>query len=88
MIGLAFALFGLFILIYVVAIRLMTSDPVPGFAFLASLIAIFSGVQLVAIGLIGEYLARIYERSMDRPPYLIAETTGAEQSAKHASHEG
>ena len=87
LIGLAFALFGLLVLIYVVTVRLMTSDPVPGFAFLASLIAIFSGVQLVAIGLIGEYLARIYERSMDRPPYLIAQIKGAEQSAKHVSHE-
>lgn len=75
LVGLALALFGFLVLIYVVAIRLMTTDPVPGFAFLASLVAMFSGAQLVAIGLIGEYLARIYERTMERPAYLVAETT-------------
>jgi hypothetical protein len=46
---------------------------VPGFTFLASVIAIFSGVQLFALGIFGEYLARIHFRTMDRPPYVISE---------------
>ena len=46
---------------------------VPGFAFLASIIAIFSGAQLFALGIIGEYLARMHFRSMDRPTYLVRE---------------
>ena len=86
LIGLAFALFGFLVLIYVVAIRLMTADPVPGFAFLASLVAIFSGAQLVAIGLIGEYLARIYERTMERPAYLVAETTKSGEAKVPSQH--
>jgi undecaprenyl-phosphate 4-deoxy-4-formamido-L-arabinose transferase len=44
---------------------------VPGFAFLASIIAIFSGVQLLTLGVIGEYLARMHMRIMDRPPYSV-----------------
>jgi hypothetical protein len=46
---------------------------VPGFAFLASIVVIFSGAQLFALGIFGEYLARMYYRSMDRPTYLIGE---------------
>ena len=40
-----------------------------GFPFLASVIAIFSGAQLFALGVIGEYLARMYFRTMERPTY-------------------
>jgi undecaprenyl-phosphate 4-deoxy-4-formamido-L-arabinose transferase len=54
---------------------------VPGFAFLASIIAIFAGAQLFALGVIGEYLARIYYRSMDRPPYAVRERAGSRQGA-------
>lgn len=73
--GFAFALFGFFILAYVVSRWLVAGSAVPGFAFLASIIAIFSGAQLIALGIIGEYLARMHFRSMERPPYLIRATT-------------
>ena len=53
---------------------------VPGFAFLASIIAIFGGGQLFAIGMIGEYLARMHWRSMNRPPFAIAETLGGDDT--------
>jgi undecaprenyl-phosphate 4-deoxy-4-formamido-L-arabinose transferase len=43
----------------------------PGFPFLASTIAIFGGVQLFALGIIGEYLARLFDRSLDRPTYAV-----------------
>jgi hypothetical protein len=39
------------------------------------MIALVSGAQLFALGIFGEYLARMFERSMDRPPYVIQETT-------------
>ena len=48
---------------------------VPGFPFLASIIAIFSGVQLFVLGIFGEYLARIHFRTLDRPTYLVWQTT-------------
>ena len=53
---------------------MIDGSAMPGFPFLASIIAIFSGVQLFALGIIGEYLARIHFRSMDRPAYVVAET--------------
>jgi undecaprenyl-phosphate 4-deoxy-4-formamido-L-arabinose transferase len=74
--GFAFSLFGFAAMIYVLVDYVVRGDPVPGFPFLASLIAIFSGAQLFALGILGEYLARIYYRSMDRQPYTIRQTVG------------
>ncbi len=70
LLGFAFTLFGVAIFFYVV-ISYLLDGSVPGFPFLASLIALFSGIQLFALGILGEYLARIFDRSMDRPPYVI-----------------
>ena len=75
LIGFGFALFGGLVLVYVVGRYLIQGGVVPGFAFLASTIAIFSGVQLFALGIIGEYLARMYYRLMDRPSYVIKPPT-------------
>lgn len=76
LIGFLFTLFGFGILVIVLATYLINGgSSVPGFAFLASIIAIFSGAQLFALGIIGEYLARMHFRSMDRPTYLIREVT-------------
>lgn len=73
-IGFAFACFGLAILVYVLSGWLVQGSAVPGFAFLASIIAIFSGAQLMALGIIGEYLARMYLRTMEQPSYIVRET--------------
>lgn len=70
-VGFAFTLFGVAVLIYVVGRYLVHGGSVPGFPFLASVIAIFAGVQLFAIGIIGMYLARMHFRLMGRPPYSI-----------------
>lgn len=74
--GFLFALFGFLVLGYVLVRYLISGSSVPGFPFLASIIAIFSGVQLFALGIIGEYLARMHFRTMDRPPYLVREEVG------------
>lgn len=77
LLGFALALFGVVVLVYVVGRALFFGIVVPGFAFLASTIAIFSGAQLFALGIIGEYLARIHFRTMDRPVYTVRSTTDA-----------
>ena len=74
--GFIFALFGFMVLAYVLIRYFALGGSVPGFPFLASLIAIFSGVQLFALGVIGEYLARMHFRTMERPPYSMRERTG------------
>ncbi|HXF86174.1 MAG TPA: glycosyltransferase family 2 protein [Anaerolineales bacterium] len=73
-IGFGMTLFGLGVFVYVLVIY-FTLGSLPGFPFLASIIALFSGAQLFALGIFGEYLARIFDRSMDRPVYIIREKT-------------
>lgn len=77
LLGFAMTGFGLLILIYVVGRYLIEGSPVEGFPFLASIISIFAGAQMFAIGIIGEYLARMHFRTMDRPPYVVRQALPA-----------
>jgi undecaprenyl-phosphate 4-deoxy-4-formamido-L-arabinose transferase len=72
--GFILTLFGMGVLVYVL-IRTMSEGSIPGFPFLASIISIFSGAQLFSLGVFGEYLARIFHRSMNQPAYVIGEST-------------
>ncbi len=72
--GFVFTLFGFFVLVYVL-VTYFTAGSVDGFPFISSIIAIFSGAQLFALGIIGEYLARLFERSSGRKTYAIGNTT-------------
>ena len=72
-IGFIFSILGFLALGYVLLKYLILGSVVPGFAFLASTILLFSGVQLLALGIIGEYLARMYEKSMGEPTYSFRE---------------
>ena len=74
-IGLLFTLFGIAVLVFVLSRYLLYGSTVQGFPFLASLLTIFSGAQLFALGIIGEYLARVHLRTMDRPSYAIGTRT-------------
>ncbi len=73
--GFVFTLFGFIVLTYVLGRYVIQGGSVPGFPFLASIISIFSGAQLFALGIIGEYLARMHFRMMERPPYVVRLTT-------------
>ena len=63
------------VLIWVLVRPLITGDSVPGFPFLAATIAIFSGTQLLILGVIGQYIGRMHFRVMNKPTYTIAERT-------------
>jgi glycosyltransferase involved in cell wall biosynthesis len=78
--GLTVTFFGFCVLGFVLATYFMRPDGVPGFPFLASIIAIFSGAQLFALGIMGEYLARMHVRLMERPAFVIAESLDGLQS--------
>lgn len=75
MVGFVLTLFGVSVLGFVLTRYFLVGDPVPGFPFLASVIAIFSGAQLFALGIIGEYLARMHFRMMARPAYAVRSST-------------
>lgn len=70
-VGFLMTLFGLAIFVYVLVSALLRGTVVPGFAFLASVIAIFSGTQMFLFGIMGEYLARMYFRTLERPVYTV-----------------
>jgi glycosyltransferase involved in cell wall biosynthesis len=76
-VGFVFVVFGFAMLAYILGVYLVVGSVVPGFIFLASIIIIFSGAQLFALGIFGEYLARIHFRTMDRPAYVVREQIGA-----------
>lgn len=80
LIGFLFFGFGVLVLVYVLGRYLVAGTPVAGFPFLASIIALFAGAQLFALGIIGEYLARMYLRSMDRPVYTVRQSLGNDEA--------
>jgi glycosyltransferase involved in cell wall biosynthesis len=71
LVGFAFTALGLLIFLYVIIRYFIAGSTVPGFPFLASLIAIFSGSQLLALGIMGEYMARMHFRTMNKPSYVV-----------------
>ena len=82
-VGLLTSFFGISMFFYVVIRRLLETDYVPGFTFIASEVALFAGLQLFAIGIIGEYLARLHFRTMGKPAYVIRDTVG--EGSSHTS---
>ncbi len=76
-IGFVMTLLGVGVFVYVLVIY-FTQWSLPGFPFLASIISLFSGAQLFALGIFGEYLARMFDRIMDRPPYVVAMQIGGQ----------
>jgi undecaprenyl-phosphate 4-deoxy-4-formamido-L-arabinose transferase len=82
MIGFFFTVVGTVALIYVVIKYLIEGGSVPGFSFLASMVAIFSGAQLFSLGIIGEYLARMHARTMQHPTYAVRQMTEHAQEAR------
>ncbi len=74
--GLLVSFFAFLYAIKIVVDTLVYGNPVKGYPSLMVAILFFSGVQLVALGIIGEYLGRLYEESKQRPVYLIRQRYG------------
>ena len=69
--GILAALLGFLLAAYVVLRYLFWGTPVQGFTFVAAGLNFFAGVQLLALGMVGEYIGRIYRKNQDRPLYLV-----------------
>jgi undecaprenyl-phosphate 4-deoxy-4-formamido-L-arabinose transferase len=74
-VGFLFSFFGLLSLVYTLICFFLFGATVSGFPFLASIISIFAGFQLASLGVIGEYLATMHFRLMDKPTYSIMKST-------------
>ena len=70
--GLAISIASFCMGTWIVLEKLFLNQPIPGFATLAAAIFFLAGIQLVAIGIVGEYVARIFEEVKQRPQYIVA----------------
>ena len=75
--GFVISSFGFALLAYVLARFVIEPTDVEGFTFLAAAISLFSGVQLLSLGVVGEYLARMHFRTMGRPAYAVRDEIGS-----------
>ena len=73
-VGLFSSLISIIGIFYVLYVRLMTSNWIAGWAGLALAILLSSGIQLLSIGVLGEYIGNIYIESKNRPLYFIRES--------------
>ena len=72
-VGAVISLLALLYALWVVIETLLFGNPTPGSATITVALMFFSGVQLFSIGILGEYLGRVYEEVKRRPLYLIAD---------------
>ena len=93
--GLATALVALVYGGYVIAKAMLYGDPVAGWPSMMAVILLLGGVQLIALGMIGEYLGRLYTEAKQRPLYVVSDWQpapgeayagrGSETGSSHAS---
>ena len=68
--------------LYIITITLIFGSTVPGFATILVAVIFFGGIQLLSIGIMGEYIARIFNEVKQRPKYIIARKIGFENNLK------
>jgi glycosyltransferase involved in cell wall biosynthesis len=78
-IGFLVSLVSLIYAIYIVTVTLIYGADLPGFPSLIVAIMFFGGIQLLSIGILGEYIARIFTEVKQRPKYLIEIKHGFEE---------
>src|SRR5207249_3542099 len=79
-VGLLMTLGGLAYLGYVLYATLVTKSTVPGWSSLICVQIVFSGATLMALGLIGDYVARLYDEAKRRPLYVISSAINVAQA--------
>jgi len=78
--GIAISLLNVPLAIFLLA-NWWTGQPLPGYTPVMLVLTVFFGIQFLLMGLIGEYLYRIYLEAMQRPLYIVADRCGASASA-------
>ena len=72
--GVSMTLISLAALIFIIVRRILFGDPVAGWASLICVVIFIGGIQLLCLGVIGQYLAKTYAESKNRPHYIISDT--------------
>ncbi|MDE6548725.1 MAG: glycosyltransferase family 2 protein [Muribaculaceae bacterium] len=76
--GFIVSLVSICYMIYIVCKTLIYGEPIQGFPTIICTILFLGGSQLLALGIIGEYIGKIYNESKHRPPYIVAEESQTE----------
>lgn len=72
--GIGMTFFSIISLIFIVARKIIVGDPVAGWASTICIMLFIGGVQLFCIGIMGQYIAKIYMETKHRPHFIIAES--------------
>lgn len=74
--GFIIAIFSFVLMLFHFIKALIWGDPIQGFPTLVVLILFLGGIQLLSIGILGEYLGRVFNESKHRPVYIVREYNG------------
>lgn len=72
-VGMIFCILSLLLIIFIVVRTLVFGDPVAGWPSTICIVSLISGVQLFCIGIVGQYMAKMYMEVKQRPIYLVKE---------------
>ena len=71
--GIVFCLLAFLLIVFIVVRTLLFGDPVGGWPSLVCIISLVSGVQLFCLGIVGQYMSKMYMEVKNRPIYLVKE---------------
>jgi len=74
--GLVISMFAFLYALFLAGLKIISGIDVPGYASIMVAVLFFGGVQLITLGIIGEYLARMYNEVKGRPLYLVRDRWG------------
>ncbi|MBE3602714.1 glycosyltransferase family 2 protein [bacterium] len=80
--GLVISVFAFLYALFLAGLKIIRGIDVPGYASIMVAVLFFGGVQLISLGIIGEYLARMYNEVKGRPLYLVRDAWGFEKPAR------
>ena len=75
-IGMVFGLMSFLVILHVLYVKYVADDAVPGWATMTASVLFLGGIQLVGIGILGEYIGRIFEEVKQRPLYIVGRHLG------------
>ena len=76
LLGVAVSISSILYMVFVLTVALLYGDPVAGYPTLMTVMLFLGGIQLLTLGIIGEYVGQIFNESKRRPIYLIDEVNG------------
>lgn len=79
-VGLAFSALSAIGILYAIGLRLLTDNWVPGWTLIFITLLLIGGLQFIFLGVLGEYVGRIYSEAKDRPLFLVMEEVGFEDA--------